>query len=461
MYGINVGFEIARRALLTQQVALNITGHNIANVNTPGYTRQNPILEATSPLPVFPSFGGSGVEVSEIRRQRSYFLDTQVRKQSRLLGEWENLKQTWSQIEMIINEPSDSGLSQMMSDFWDAWSDLGNNPESLAAKEVVKEKSQVLISSFHRIDQQLTDLRDSLDLDVTQTVGAINEYLTSIASVNEQIATLEIGSGKANDLRDQRDYLIEELAKIVDVTTRELDDGSVNVYIGAYNVVDQNEYFPLKTEISYNPDGSRQTSVLRFDSAAQLKVSSGQLKAIMTARDEIIPDLIENLDTLASQMVQSINSVHSAGYTNTGQTGINFFDEDGLTAGTIGLSYEISIDANNIAVSSDPDAINAANVQAILDLRHQDLMSDNTASFDEFYTSFVGTVGTRANEAYDMTENYQLVLNEVEYHRQSLHGVSLDEEMTKMISYQHAYAAAAKLMDVMDSAMDSLMKIVE
>ncbi|MCP4633582.1 MAG: flagellar hook-associated protein FlgK [candidate division Zixibacteria bacterium] len=459
MYGINVGFEIAKRALLAQQYAMNIAGHNIANVNTPGFTRQDMILESSVPLSIYPNTVGTGVQITEIRRLRSIFLDTQMYKENRELGSWQTLDKTWNHIEMIFNEPSETGLSQILSDFWASLQDLSDSPENSAAKNAVKEKASMLITTFHHLDTQLRDLKDTLDVDIQQSVTQLNGYATQIANLNKQIVQLEITGSSANDLRDQRDFLVEQASKIVNIRTLENSNGSVNVFVGAMALVDYDQTIEMETTTTYT-SGSPYTSIVWSANQRDVSISGGELEGLIEARDVSIPENLNQLDELAAQLVASINSVHSTGYTIDGMTGINFFNPDGTTAASIGLSQDIINNANNIATSKDEAAGDNTIILEILDLRKQSLMDDGRATFEGFYSSMIGTVGTRAQEASNMNNNQQLLVNQLEFHRQSLQGVSLDEEMTKLISYQHAYDAAAKVISTMDEALTTLINMV-
>ncbi|PJA26677.1 MAG: flagellar hook-associated protein FlgK [candidate division Zixibacteria bacterium CG_4_9_14_3_um_filter_46_8] len=459
MYGINVGFEIARRALLAQQYGMNVAGHNIANISTPGYTRQDVNFEATEPMKILAGYGGTGVEVAAMRRIRSLFLDTQMYKENQGLGQWQSLDQTWNQVEMIFSEPSDTGLSQMMSDFWNAWEDLGDSTEELAAKNSVKEKASSVINGFHQIIGQLKDLRRSLDTEIGQTVGEINGYIHQIAQLNGSIAQMEAGGQQANDLRDQRGYLTEQLSKIMNIQEVEQSDGTISLSVGSVSLVNQSNYNDLGTEVSHL-SGDPITKVVLSSNSMEINVKGGSLKGMLEARDEIIPEKMAELDAFAAQLVQSINSVHSAGYTTDGLTGIDFFDPEGTTAETISLSFEIEEDANNIAISQNGTPGDNSNVLAILDLRDQYLMNGNSATFGDYYNSVIGEIGSRAQEASNLSSNHQLLVNQIEYRRQAVSGVSLDEEMANMISYEHAYGAAAKLMNVMDTAMETIINML-
>ncbi len=460
MYGINIGFEIAKRALLAQQFAINVTGHNIANVNTPGYTRQNIKMASTYPIKIANAYGGTGVEATGIRRMRSLFLDTQFRKENQGLGRWENLDQTWSQIEMIFNEPSDSGLSQMMSDFWSAWQDLADDPESMSAKTAVKEKASTVIDTFHSISGQLTDLKDTLNSDINSTVFQINGYLQQIADLNSDIVKYEVGGETANDLRDKRDYLVDELSGLVNVRTQEEDNGAITVYAGSVSIINQGDYVPWETKITSDGDSVKTKIVLSTAHSVEINVTDGKLKGLIEARDEIIPEKLQQLNDYAAELVSSINAVHSAGYTSDGSTGINFFNPLGITADTIQLSDEIKENADNIAISQDGSEGDNSNILAILALKDEKLMDNGTSTFDDYYNSLIGEIGSRAQEASNLKDNHDLLVSQIQYRQQAVSGVSLDEEMANMISYQNAYNAAAKIIDTMDSMIDTLLNTV-
>ncbi|MBD3234627.1 MAG: flagellar hook-associated protein FlgK [candidate division Zixibacteria bacterium] len=455
MYGVNVGFEIAKRAVLSTQYGINITGHNVANVNTPGYTRQAVDFKSTPPLRAGMFYAGSGVDVGDIRRIRWAFLDTQMQKEKQELGQWENAEQIWSQVETIFNEPSDTGLSQALTDFWNAWSDLSDNPESSSAKTAVKESANVVISNFHGISSQLKDLRSSIDNDIQQTVTMINDYTRQVANLNSRIVNAEVSGAKANDLRDRRDYIVEQLAEFGNVRVREDDSGAIDLFFGSAVLVTRGDYLELDTETVVE-DGFLSSNIVLSSVSYNLDISKGSLKSMMDARDTFIPDKLQKLDQLAAQLVESVNELHSSGYTTDGTTGIDFFSADGVTADSIGLSNEILTDAENIVVSEDGSGGDNTVALAIAELRNEKVMNDGTASLSGFYNSVISEIGSQAREASDMKTNHELMVNQLENRRQSISGVSLDEEMANLIAYENAYGAAAKVLDVMDSALDTI-----
>ena len=226
MYGINVGLEIGRRALLAQQYSLNTTGHNIANVNTPGFTRQQVMMVSALPFSNMEGNFGTGVKVVSVRRLRTHFLDEQYRQETQRMARWQTMSDSWSQVERIFVEPSETGFSTLLDDFWNSWQDLSINPESLAARTSVKEQANLLVNAFHQFSDQLSEFQQSIDDDIVKSVVYINNLAHQVASLNETISTAELTGQPANDLRDRRDLLIDELSEYVNVDIIEQPTGT-------------------------------------------------------------------------------------------------------------------------------------------------------------------------------------------------------------------------------------------
>ncbi|MCJ7508691.1 MAG: flagellar hook-associated protein FlgK, partial [candidate division Zixibacteria bacterium] len=326
MYGILSGFEIGKRALLSQQFGLNVTGHNIANVNTPGFSRQRAIMNTTYPQLSIKGALGTGVDVTKVSRYRDIFYDSQYRQENQNLGQWSALQRTFEQLETVFNEPSDQGLSTLMDNFWNAWQDLSTNPESQAARSTLKEKSLVLVNAFHQQYKLLKDLEQNINDDITQKVVEVNNYADQIASLNRQIAYAELGGGEANDLRDRRDLLVDELSNIVDVNTVEQSTGSVTVYVGAMALVERDTVNRLSADKSYE-EGVMRSKVVWSGNSTTVTFNNGELAGLCQIRDELIPEYVDALNQMAETLVSGVNTVHQQGYALDGTTtGIDFFD---------------------------------------------------------------------------------------------------------------------------------------
>ncbi len=455
MYGPNVGLEIGRRALLAQQLSLNITGHNIANVNTPGFTRQQAVM--TNNLPMTMPFGnvGMGVDIDTIRRLRSDFLDQQLRDETQKLGKWGLMSQTWGQVESIFSEPEDTGFSAILDRFWTSWQDLSTNPTSEAARIAVREQASLLINSFHHLSSQISDLRDSLDSDIAKMTDMVNSLAGQIADLNSSIAAAELNGDTANDLRDRRDLLVDQLSEYAEVSTQVKENGEMTVYLGSMSLVDGIAHLNLATTVTSN--GATVTHSVYFaGTGVELNHPGGRLEGLIEMRDEVAIGNQNELDELARELVAAVNEIHKSGKGALGSTGINFFDSETTGAADIELDSLVARDVNYIAAGKNGEDGDNSNALEIAALRGALKLKDGRATFNDFYSSIIGEIGIRTKEAENLEKNQQALVIQIENSRQSLSGVSLDEEMAKMIEYQHAYAAAAKVITTMDMVLDTV-----
>ena len=456
MAGLFQGLEIGKRALLTHQLNLQIIGHNIANVNTPGYTRQR--VNIVSTLPEYSAQGilGSGVKVGSIRQIRDLFLGEQFRQENKSLGEWTYKNKILSQIESLFNEPNDTTLSNLMSDFWNSWSDLSTGVQG--ARSNIISQTRKMTNGFHDMANQLNNLRDSIDRDISNFTGEINRYTAEIAGLNQQIKTQEVGGDMANDLRDQRSFLLDELSTLIDVNNLENPNGTMTVYIGAMSIVNGSDNIKITPKIS-NVDGQMTHNLVWENTDIVLKNASGQLKGLFETRDEIIPYYLDQLNTLAQTMISEVNGLHTTGYGLNDTTGYNLFNINRTDAATIEIEAEILLDCSKIAASLEIGKRDDNRISLqIAGLQNKMVLNKSTSTMDFFYNSLVGSLGVQVNEASSFTKNYELLINQIEFAKESVQGVSLDEEMTNMIKYQHAYDAAARVITTMDEALDTVIK---
>jgi flagellar hook-associated protein 1 FlgK len=457
MAGLFDGLEIGKRALATHQLWLNTIGHNISNVNTPGYTRQRVAISTTFPLETPIGQMGTGVKADEIRSLRDLFLNQQYRQENKSLGQWTSLEKTLSQIEALFTEPNDDSLGDLLDDFWAGWSDLANNPESVAARTALKEQTNLLTTGFHRIYNHLNELRQSVDNDVVLTVQKVNELSDEIASINQQVARAELGGQNANDLRDRRDYLIDQLSEYVDVNVIEQKNNTATVMIGALTIVDGTSSFKLGTK-KMGAGLMVSSDIVWAGTSKEIKNINGQLKGLVDTRDDVIPKYLDFLDNMAEALVTNVNALHQTGYGLNGSTGLNYFDSLNTSAADIQLSATIELDVNRIAASQGGEVGDNVNALAIADLKDTVLMMRGTASINEYYVSLIGTLGVETGKAENLKENYELLVEQLENARQSVQGVSLDEEMIQMIKFQHAYDAAARVITTMDEALGTIIQ---
>ncbi|MDZ4722884.1 MAG: flagellar hook-associated protein FlgK [candidate division Zixibacteria bacterium] len=454
MPGLFQGLEIGKRALLTHQVTLQTIGHNISNVNTPGFSRQRVRVSSSFPESTPKGAYGTGIQVDDIKHVRDLFLGRQFREANKSLGDWSYQEKSLTQIESLFNEPQDNALGSLINKFWDSWSDLSTNSDSANNRRLVVTQANQLVNGFQQLAHQLTELRESTDRDIKGMTEDVNRMTSEIARLNQQIASTELGNQTANDLRDTRDQITDELSNIIDVRVLEKSNGGSVVTMGSMVLVDGSDSLEIGTD-SVNNNGVFSNKLVWKGTSVSLRNLSGQLAGLTKSRDEIIPGYLTQLNELASNIIDKVNELHRSGYGPNGTTGVNFFDPAFKTAGLMRLNQEIVTDINNIAASSTVDGDNILAL-SISDLRNARTMSGGTQTINDFYSSIVGNLGVETNKAVSFKDNYELLLHQIENSRQSVQGVSLDEEMSNMIRSQHAYDAAARVITSFDQALDTV-----
>jgi flagellar hook-associated protein 1 FlgK len=455
MAGLFQGLELGKRALMAHQYELTTVGHNMANVNTPGYSRQRVNLSATDPMMTSTGRFGTGVRISSVLQVRDSFLTAQFRDGSDQLNRWSARQKAMNEVENIFQEPSEEGFNKTLDAFFAAWQTLSQNPESSAGRATVREQAALMVNAFHQMSGRLSDLEKSLDDQVGGVVTKINRLGEDIAELNRQIARAELGGGKANDLRDRRDQDIDELSQYADVHVIEMKNGVARVFIGAMELVEQSSYNPLAT-MSGSAGDQTVTTVVWQGGQSPVMVAGGELAGLLESRDELLPQYRTQLDELAASIVQQVNSLHRTGSGLDGMTGRDFFNGSRITADTIALSSDVQNDLSSIGASLSGGPGDNAVSLSIANLQKALTMNRGGSTFNEFYAEIVGTVGVRSSEAIGARTNADLVLQQIEFSRQSIQGVSLDEEMTNLIKAQHAYSAAARVISTIDSAINTV-----
>ena len=369
---IFMGLEIGKRSIMTHQTALSVTGHNIANANTVGYTRQSPTLVTTRPhyTPNLTSNSGigqlgTGVEVAYLERLRDAFLDGQIRNENKTTGYWSAIQDTLAKIEVILNEPSNDGLRTVMDQFWESWQDLSAHPESESVRAVVAQRGAALADAFNHTYQQLTELREDVNAFVRVKVDEINSIAQQMADLNQQILSITIAGKQPNDLLDKRDLLIDELSRIADVTVNHDHNGMVSVQLGGRPLVQGKDFAVMDTVT----DKRGMHQVVWADTKTAVNVNGGELRGLLDARGateldkspsvyaEIIPNMIEDLNQLAKTIILRTNEIHRGGFSLNNQSafpdGMNFFTEpaDGNWAQMMQVDQQIVDDPKNIAAA--------------------------------------------------------------------------------------------------------------
>ena len=452
--------DIGRGALLSHQKAISTTGHNIANVNTPGYSRQRVNLATNPGLASASGQMGAGVRVSDIQRIYDQFLGSQINTESYNQGKWEAQKNSLERVEIIFDESTGFGLNQAMGDFFNAWQDQANNPEGHTQRQVLVAKSEIMAETFNKVSSDLNQFQNDLDKSIKGAVSQINTIAGEIADLNVKISDIEKSGQNANDLRDRRDLYLKELSSMINISSFENSDGQVTVLVGSGNSLVQP---PYALSLSTVTNASGHEDVLWVDRDGNTvditnDISGGKLKGWIETRDVTIENYKTSLDNLASSMITEVNGLHTAGFDLNSAAGVNFFT--GSSASDISLNPAIAGNVNLVAASGTGAPGDNSNAIAIANLQNSLLMSTGTATYDDFYNSLVSDVGIAVQSAQMNYDHQSAMLSSLDNYRESISGVSLDEEMVNLVKFQHAYDAAAKLVSAVDEMLNTVMNMV-
>ncbi|NLL17657.1 MAG: flagellar hook-associated protein FlgK [Clostridia bacterium] len=490
MSGTFFGFNTALKSLFAQQKAMNTTSHNIANASTPGYTRQQAVMAADFAFPV-PSMNrpggagqvGTGVNVVEMRRIRDQFLDKQIRQELASLGYWEQMAETLKLAETTFIEPSDSGLSTLFNEFWVTWQELSKNAENVAIRTSLVETSVSLAEALNHAHSQLTTIVNDLKYVADIKADQVNTIAQQIDDLNKQIATIQLAGDAPNDLKDKRDLLLDELAKLVDFEIEEttverpvgykkdedgntevvigkVPDGQIKIYLGKGKNPDNLLVDVNQTDVQGNSINVRQIDFIDgvpptfgWADGNDMDINNGQLVGIIAAISHV-EDYITDLDNLAISLARSINELHRTGTDLYDENkGINFFAFRPGQFGASGIYVNDVIvdDINLIAASFGDDGSGDHNGSIALQI------SQLRPAIDRQYDQLVSRIGVKTNEAARRTDGQDVLIGQLEGRKESMSGVSLDEEMAMMLQFQRIYQASATMITTLDEMIQTIL----
>lgn len=536
-------FDIGKSALLASQAALSVTSNNIANVNTPGFSRQEALFESANSVSIGGNFLGGGVTISGIKRYYDQFIQSQLLGQYQNYGRSSALNQTLSQIEQIFNEAKDMGIATPLTDYFNAWQDLATNPEGFAQRSVLLQKANSLVLVAKQMELGITDTLKNMNESIDTIVDRINAIASEIAAINSKIVQIEAGSQteSAHDLRDQRDVLLNELSNFVDFSSYEDENGSITIMVGMRNLVSGETINNLST--GTNEDGDKELYLDGINITENIK--KGQLGGFFSVRDNIRTNSLNGLRRLIASFVKEINILHRAGYGLDGTTDNDFFaplqlstrdfspygdmtaaitdpsqltldeyniqfdaanyyvynkqtgapvtsgvyvsgspiDFDGvevIITGTVipndkftvspltdaiknfGVAIGVAItDQQKIAAASSDTTLPGDNSNALLiaQLSQNAITNLGGTTFLDYYNGLVASIGSMSRAASDSLKFDDNLLTELNNRRESLSGVSLDEEAANLIKFQRLFEAGAKMIQVTDELLQTLLNL--
>lgn len=451
--------ESGKSALKAQLKGMAVSGQNVANANTPGYSRQR--VEMAPAVPALASGlslnPGYGVEITAITRVRSEFYHAQALGSASYLSYWEMRLEAFQGAEVIFMEPGVNGLSGYLDDFFDSWQELSTSPESAAVRMNLREQAVSFTEAVQDIYLRLTDLQLELQNELGRRIQEINLLAAEAAAINDQITFAGALGENPNALLDQLDLVLEQLSELADIRVYQKSSGAVEIFAGGRLLVQDRQHYPLSLQAEggeLNPVSSR---------GAPLELRSGRIKALGEAINRIVPRLQDELNGLVTGLVQELNGLHRQGFGLDGETGRDFFaplDDNNIPAALqFRLDGAVLNDVGVIAAAPGPgEPGNGENALAIARLRSESLEGLGDVSLMDMYRGMISTLGVEGRESQRMAGAFREAFVLLRERHESVSGVNLDEEALNMIQYGYAWQAAANFIGQIDRLLETLFR---
>jgi flagellar hook-associated protein 1 FlgK len=464
--------DIGKRSMMNSQTALQTVSHNVANKNTEGYSRQRVDVQTTEPTGTGKLRIGNGARANSVTRTNNEFVEKQVEKEGNVLGNKTGRADMLMRVEQVFNEQMNKGLNKFMGEFFNAFREMSNSPENLALRNLVKESADFLTKDFQRINSQLDKIQGEADFQITTEVSQINAMTREIAQLNDKIKSVEMNALQANDERDRRELLIKQLSEKMNIKYGESDDGVLTITAGNSGILvsgsQQRDLIaaagPVRPgkkdgqiEVYYKPnENGTPVNITQ-------QITGGKLGGLIEIRDGFINKTISDMDEMAYTLAQEVNKAHMSGYDRYNNKGQAFFDVGGSKVGAssnIKVSDRIQQNAGFVVSAAQPNSPGDNRIANLISsLQYAQPLAKGESTFDDFYGNIVGNVGIAANRANSELEAQKGIVEQIKNIRESISGVSLDEETTKMIEFQKTYDASARLIKTADEMMDTVLSL--
>ena len=398
-------------------------------------------------------FGEPGVKITDINRIRDSLLDSQIRTNNQKYSSSNRQSNLLGQVESTFSEPTDLGLSNLTTQFFSAWNELAGDPGSATLRDNVVQAASQFSTKVKSIHTDLNSIQTDLMSEMNSKVSDVNNILKNIQSLNQQIFTQESVGQEANDLMDLRDKAIDDLSNLVNINVSYDDKNIAMVSIGGAFAADASKAVEFKTTLDNGKLG-----IVTTDDKTKVTLTGGELFAVSDTYSTKIPKYLNQLDSIVSTLFTSVNDAHKSGYTldDPPQTGLNFFDS--YSNGNLKINKLILDDPSKIAASGDGTSGNGDISSKISELQNQKIFNGTTIT--DSYASLVSGLGSDKQTTDNSAQSYSLVVQQLQTQKSSISGVSVDEEMTNIITYQRAYDASAKLISVADQMLQTLIEMV-
>jgi len=484
--GLNVGLS----GLEAQQIGMDTVGQNVANANTPGYDAETVQLaavgsvqhagfdESASTLP------GDGVSVEGVQRLTNTYLQSQSYTEQGLQGSLTAQQDGLQAVQQNFPEPSGNGISSQLTQFWQDWGTLANNPSQTSAQSTVVEDGQSLASSLNQTSSALSTLSQQTVQSIGSTLGQVNQEASQIAALNKSVQEGSVGGGSMNELQDQRDQLVSTLSSQLGVSVSYNSDGTVNVYSGSEALVSGANYQQLSLSSSGPP-----YSLTWSNDNTSYQPASGSVAGMLDVVNTVVPGYQQNLDQVAQSLMGSVNYLMSTGYDQAGNPGAPFF----LGTGAADIKVNPALVANPSDIGANaaptPAGSSASNEDGTVAAEVSNLPTSQTATLmvpsggwsagssasawtgagtttttgpeaDASYNQLVTSIGQDTSSVNNQVTDQQTITTNVNSALQSATGVNTDQELTNMVMYQNAYDASAKFISTVDTLLQSLISMV-
>lgn len=454
MSNLLASLSIATGAMAAEQGALNETANNVANVNTPGYSRKEPQFSENPPLVVGNLSFGTGVSLTDVSGVRDAVLQLQIQQQTGQESQLNSLVTALQQVQAQFSNQGNNDIGSQLSALFSSVSQLSTQPSSISLRQGVLTAAANLASTFNNTANSLGQQRSSLDLSVQQAVTQVNTLTQEIAQVNQQITSLQNLHQDASSFIDQRDVLIGQLSGLIDVSEIQSDNGITLTTSNGTALVAGSQAFTLTTQL--DPSGVQHIFANSTDITSE--INSGQLGGLIQARDQTIPALMNSLDTLAAGISRVFNSADAQGFDLNGSAGGSIFSVPPTGGQGAAASMTVTMtDPSLIAASSDGSADSNGNLANFSNLQNQPIINGQTPS--DYYSNIVFGIGNEVSNGSAELQSAQAVLQQLQDQRGSISGVSLDEEAANTVQFQRAYDAAAQVATAINNMLETVINM--
>jgi flagellar hook-associated protein 1 FlgK len=471
--------EIGKRALLSQRFGLDVTSNNIANANTPGYSRREATFAEALPTSIQGTFVGTGVLNEKLRTFREEFFDKEVRNTLSRQASYEADQKTITRVESILAEPSEQGLNELSNKFLNSFDELALKPESEALRENVIGIGQTLVDRINLTARQLSDARNDTLSSLKDQVGVANKLITQIAELNKAVSgSISLATNDSQTMIDSRELKLEELTKLGNVNVTQNLNGTVNVFMNGMNVVTGQEITKIDVVEQVNPiTAERTVRIGRLDKDGNIlnfiNPENGKLSSLMKSFNVTLDDkdstgnfsVASDLNTFVKTLAGKVNGFMTSGYGLDDKSGNppnrSFFEPavGTLDANNIKISNEILNKPRNIAISDKPNEPGNANIATKIARISDDSQFIGNSTPSDFYSGMVGRVGTLSQESAHGLNTIKLVSQQLTNQRDSIIGVNLDEEAINLVKFQQAFQASSRVINTTNEILTTIVNL--